>query len=54
MKTKKQPTTLNFLKKIHPAATVYHFWNIVKTEIGIDEKSKPFKNWEKSKSNNSG
>ena len=42
-----QKTTHNieFLKKnIHPATTVYHFWNIVKTKMGIDEKSKPFKN----------
>ena len=43
MKTKRQPTTLNFKKEIHPAATVYYFWNVVRAEMGIDEKSNPFK-----------
>ena len=43
---KNQKTTHNieFSKEIHRAATVYYFWNIVKTEMGIDEKSNFFKN----------
>ena len=45
MKTKKQPTTSNFKKKqIHPATMVHYFWNVAKTEMGIDEKSNFSKN----------
>ena len=45
---------IEFLKKIHPATTVHYFWNVVKAKMGIGEKSNLSKNWEKSKSNNSG
>ena len=54
---KNQKTTHNIefkKQQIHPAATVHYFWNVVKEKMGIDEKSNFSKNWEKSKSNNSG
>ena len=45
IKTKKQPTTSNFKKnKKHAVTIVHYFWNVAKTEIGIDEKSNIFKN----------
>ena len=34
---------IEFYKEIRPAATVYYFWNVVKAEMGIDEKSKLLK-----------
>ena len=39
-----QETTHNIefkKKKIHFTATVHYFWNVVKAEMGIDEKSNP-------------
>ena len=35
---------IEFKKKIHPATMVHYFWNVVKAEMGIDEKSNFFKN----------
>ena len=44
MRTRKQFTTSNLKKKIHPATTVHYFWNVAGAEMGIDEKSKLSKN----------
>ena len=40
-----QKTTHNieFKKKKHFAAMVHYFWNVAKTEMGVDEKSNLFK-----------
>ena len=45
MKTKKQPTTSNLKKNkyILQQRSIY-FWNVVKREMGIDEKSNHSKN----------